>query len=176
MNELERLMQQAEAKSDPDVMKSADELFADIVARAEVAEGRFVADYLTKMFAADYFQRSNSKKASLYSILQSAVEQIALFEDGYSPAEKLANLVARAEFFLDEPNPVLFKAAIIQAFERSKFSQFGDLGRAIRGQEATLELRRVASRMIASAKSNRIRQVPSWAKIRVPARTSRKSK
>ncbi len=151
--ELERLMQQAEATRDPDATKSVAEVFSDIVALAEAAEGRFVADFCTKMFSADYFERSNSKKVGFYHILQSAVEAVALFEDDDWPAERLAKRIARAEFFLfDQPNDARFKDVIIRAFEDSKFGDFTRLAEEIRKATAAEDLRRLAFRIIGPRK------------------------
>ena len=151
--ELERLMHQAEATRDPDATKSVAEVFSDIVALAEAAEARFVADLCTQMFSAELYQRANSKKASLYSILQTAAEAVALFDDEYSPAEKLAKLVVRAEAFLfDSPDPVRFKASIIYAFECSEFRDFTRLAEEIRKATAAEDLRRLAFRIIGPQK------------------------
>jgi|GEM_PF-6942287 len=147
--ELERLMQQAEAKRDPDETKSVAEVFSDIMASAEAAEARFVADFCTKMFSADYFERSNSKKVSLYHIFQSAVEAVALFEDGCGPAERLATRISRAESYLfDMPNAALFRDAVIRAFQESKFRDFTRLAEEIRKAEDAENLRRLAFRLI----------------------------
>lgn len=149
--ELERLMQQAEAKHDPDETKSVAEVFSDIVASAEAAEARFVADFCTKMFSADYFERSNSKKVSLYHIFQSAVEAVALFEDDCGPAERLATRISRAESYLfDTPNAALFRDAVIRAFQESKFRDFTRLAEEIRKAEDAENLRRLAFRLIGS--------------------------
>ena len=127
--ELEKLMQKVEANTDPDVTKTVEQVFQDITAAAESAEISFVSDFCKQMFGAELYQRANSKKASLYSVFQSAVEAVALFDDDYSPTEKLAKLVVRAEAFLfDSPDPARFKASIIYAFERSGFRDFHEAG------------------------------------------------
>jgi hypothetical protein len=152
--ELEKLMREAEANVDPDAMKSVQEVFSDIVALAEGAEARFVADFCTKMFSADYFERSNSKKVSLYHILQSAVEALALFEDDDSPAERLAQRIARAESYLfDTPNAALFRDAVIRAFQESEFRDFLRLAEEIRKATAAEDLRRLAFRLIGPRKT-----------------------
>jgi hypothetical protein len=133
MSELEDILSSVAANYDPDANKTADELLSEIVSRAEVAEGRFVADFCTKMFAADYFERSNSKKVSLYHIFQSAGEAVALCEDDCSPAEGLATRISRAESYLfDMPNAALFRDAVIRAFQDSKFKDFTRLAEEIR--------------------------------------------
>jgi hypothetical protein len=153
MNELERLMQQAEAKHDPDATKSSNEMFQDIAAAAESAEAGFCADYLCKMFATDLFERANSKKVTLYHVFQSAAEAVALFEEEGSPAERLADRLARAEFFLfDAPDPARFKDVVVRAFELSGFRDFTRLAEEIRKAEAAENLRRLAFRLIGPQK------------------------
>jgi hypothetical protein len=152
--ELEKLMQKVEANVDPDAAKTVEQLFQEITAAAESAEVSFVSDFCRQMFSAELYQRANSKKASLYSIFQSAVEAVALFDDDYSPAEKLATLITRAEVFLfDSPDPARFKALIIYAFERSKFQEFSRLAEEIRKATAAEDLRRLAFRMIGPPKT-----------------------
>jgi hypothetical protein len=151
--ELERLMEQSEVKRDLDVAKSANEMFQDIAAAAESAEARFCADYLCKMFAADYFERSNSKKVSLYHTLQLAIEAVALWEDDRSPAEGLATRISRAERYLfDMPNAALFRDAVICAFHESQFRDFSRLAEEIRKAEGAENLRRLAFRLIGPRK------------------------
>ena len=105
------------------------------------------------MFSAELYQRANSKKASLYSIFQTAVEAVALFDDDYSPAEKLAKLVVRAEAFLfDSPDPARFKASIIYAFERSRFQGLYETGRRNSKATAAEDLRRLAFPIIGPQK------------------------
>jgi hypothetical protein len=153
MSELEDILNSVAAEHDPDANKTADELFCEIVARAEVGEARFVGDFCIKMFSADYFERSNSKKVSLYHIFQSAVEAVALFEDDDSPAERLATRISRAESYLfDMPNAALFRDAIIRAFQESGFSAFTKLAEEIRRAEAAENLRRLAFRLIGPRK------------------------
>jgi hypothetical protein len=149
MSELEDILNSVAANHDPDANKTADELLSEIVVRAEVAEGRFVADFCTKMFSADYFERSNSKKVSLYHIFQSAVEAVALCEDDCSPAETLATRISRAESYLfDMPNAALFRDAVIRAFQESEFKDFSRLAEEIRKAEDAENLRRLAFRLI----------------------------
>ena len=152
--ELERLMRQTEAARDPDAMKTVQEVFSDIVASAEAAEARFVADFCTKMFSADYCERSNSKKVGFYHILQCAVEAVALFEDDDSPAERLAKRIARSESYLfDTPNAAFFRDAVVRAFQESQFSDFTRLAEEIRKATAAEDLRRLAFRMIGPPKT-----------------------
>jgi hypothetical protein len=152
--ELEKLMQKVEANVDPDAAKTVEQLFQEITAAAESAEVSFVSDFCRQMFSAEPYQRANSKKASLYSIFQSAVEAVALFDDDYSPAEKLAKLITRAEVFLfDSPDPARFKTSIIYAFERSKFREFSRLAEEIRKATAAEDLRRLAFRMMGPRKA-----------------------
>jgi hypothetical protein len=151
--ELERLMQQTELKRDLDVAKSANEMFQDIAAAAESAEARFCADYVCKMFGAGLFARANSKKVTLYHVFQSAVEAVALFEDEGSAAERLADRIARAGFFLfDVPDPTRFKDVVVRAFEVSGFTDFTRLAEEIRKAEAAENLRRLAFRLIGPRK------------------------
>jgi hypothetical protein len=105
------------------------------------------------MFVADYFQRSNSKKVTLYHIFQTAVEAVALFEDDCSPAESLATRISRAESYLfDTPNAALFRDAVIRAFQESRFNNFSRLAEEIRKAEAAEDMRRLAFRMIGPPK------------------------
>jgi hypothetical protein len=172
--ELEKLMRDAEANVDPDATKSVAEVFSDIVALAEGAEARFVADFCSKMFAAAFFERSNAKKVTFYHILQAAVEGVALFEDDYSPAEKLAKLVARAEFFLfDKPNDARFKDAIVHAFEVSKYGNFTRLAEEIRKATAGEDLRRLAFRLIGPQKVVLDAGAKRLMKVRVPPKRTR---
>ena len=151
--ELEKLMQKAEANIDPDIAKTVEQVFEEITEAAESAEISFVADFCSRMFSAELYQRANSKKASLYSIFQTAVEAVALFEDEYSPAEKLAKLVTRSELFLfDSPDPARFKSSVIHAFESSKFRDFSRLAEEIRKATAAEDLRRLAFRIIGPQK------------------------
>jgi hypothetical protein len=152
--ELEKLMKEVEANVDPDIAKTVEEVFQEITEAAESAEISFVSDFCRQMFSAEFYQRANSKKASLYSILQLAVEAVALLDDDYSASEKLAKLVVRAELFLfDSPDPARFKASIIYAFERSKFREFSRLAEEIRKATAAEDLRRLAFRMIGPPKT-----------------------
>jgi hypothetical protein len=172
--ELEKLMQKVEANVDPDATKTVEQLFQEITAAAESAEVSFVSDFCRQMFSAELYQRANSKKASLYSIFQSAVEAVALFDDDYSPAEKLAKLIIRAEVFLfDSPDPARFKASIIYAFERSKFQEFSRLAEEIRKATAAEDLRRLAFRMIGPRKVVLDTATKRLMKVRVPPKRTR---
>jgi hypothetical protein len=173
-DELQRLLEQAEAKQNPDEMKSVQEIFAEIVASAEASEARFVADYLIKMFGAALFERSNAKKVTLYSIFQAAVEAVALFEDDDSAAEILTRRVVRAERFLfDDPNDARFKEVIVRAFEDSKFGSFTRLAEEIRKAEAAENLRRLAFRMIGPRKVVFDAAAKRLMSIRIPAKRTR---
>jgi hypothetical protein len=176
--ELEKLMQKVEANVDPDATKSVAEVFSDIVASAEAAEARFVADFCTKMFSADYFERSNSKKVGFYHILQCAAEAVALFEDDCSPAERLATRISRAESYLfDTPNAALFRDAVIRAFEESKFSDFTRLAEEIRKAEDAENLRRLAFRLIGPSRKVVLDgETMRLMKKRCPARRNQKTR
>ena len=175
MSELEDILSSVAANHDPDASKTADELLSEIVGRAEVAEGRFVADFVQKMFVAALYQRSNAKKVTFYNIFQAAVEGVALFEGDYSPAEKLAKLVARAELFLfDEPNDARFRDAIVRAFEISKFRDFTRLAEEIRKAEAAEDLRRLAFRLTGPRKVVLDAETMRLMKKRCPARRNPK--
>ena len=168
-DELERLMEQVEAKHDPDATKSVQEIFSEIVALAEEAEADFVADHCTKMFGAAIFERSNAKKVTLYHVLQAAIEAVALFESDDSPAEMLARRVVRAEHYLfDEPNDVRFKEVIIRAFKDSQFGSFTRLAEEIRKAEAAENLHRAAFRMIGPRKVVLDREARRLMNARVP--------
>jgi hypothetical protein len=168
-DELERLMETIEVSRDPDTTKSVAELFSEIVAAAEGAEAQFVGDFCAKMFSADYFERSNSKKVSLYQVFQSAAEAVALFEDEDSPAERLATRIARAESYLfDTPNAALFRDAIIRAFQESEFGDFVRLAEEIRKAEASENLRRLAFRKIGPRKVVLDRDARRLMNARVP--------
>ena len=173
-SELEKLMREVEANVDPDVTKTVEQVFQEITAAAESAEISFVSDFCKQMFNAELYQRANSKKASLYSIFQTAVESVALFDDDYSPAEKLAKLVVRAEAFLfDSPDPARFKASIIYAFERSGFRDFTRLAEEIRKATAAEDLRRLAFRIIGPPKIALDGGAKRLMKVRIPPKRTR---
>ena len=172
--ELEKLMQKVEANIDPDMTKTVEQVFQEITAAAESAEISFVSDFCKQMFRAELYQRANSKKASLYSVFQAAVEAVALFDDDYSPAEKLAKLVVRAEAFLfDSPDPARFKASIIYAFERSGFRDFARLAQEIRKATAAEDLRRLAFRVIGPPKIALDGGARRLMKVRIPPKRVR---
>ena len=172
--ELEKLMQKVEANTDPDITKTVEQVFQDITAAAESAEISFVSDFCKQMFSAELYQRANSKKASLYSIFQTAVEAVALFEDEYSPAEKLAKLVTRSELFLfDSPDPARFKSSVIHAFESSKFRHFTRLAEEIRKATVAEDLRRLAFRIIGPQKIVLDGAAKRLMKVRIPPKRVR---
>lgn len=137
-----------DAAAAEDAKRAAAEKALEDFANAEVARKvDFLVAHCQRMFAAAINQRSNCVKFRLFSVLQAACERIALYDtDDFSPANKLANLVARAEIWLfDEPDPERFHRAIVYAFQRSGFTDFSGLAEALRVEEearAIMALRR----------------------------------
>ena len=117
------------------------------------------------MFAAVYFERSNCKKASLFSIFQQAAENLALDTDDPC-AEALCERIARADFSSD----ARFKEAIVNAFARSKFSRFKELRDEIEKEETEESLRAFARSILPLRKVVFDAEVKRMMNIRIPAR------
>lgn len=146
---------------------SLDEVMREASRQLELAEHEddidFIATFCQKMFAAVYFERSNCKKASLFSIFQQAAESLAL--DTNDPrAEALCERIACA----DISNGALFKEAIVNAFARSKFSQFKELRAAIEKEEAEESLRAFARSILPPRKIVLDAEAKRLMKIRIP--------
>ena len=150
-SELEKLVDVSAAE---DAKREADRAAAEKVledfARAEAAaKTDFVAAHCEKMFGAAINQRSNCVKFRLFSVFQSACERIALYDDDeFSPANKLATLVTRAETWLiDEHDPDRFQRSVAYAFERSGFKDFLKLADALKMEIEMDDIRRIALKL-----------------------------
>jgi hypothetical protein len=148
---------------------SLDDVMREAVRQLELEEHEgdidFIAAFCQKMFAAVYFERSNCKKASLFSIFQQAAENLALDTDDPC-AEALCEHIARA----DISNGALFKETIVNAFARSKFSRFKELRAAIEKEEADESLRAFARSIIQPRKLVLDTEAKRLMSIRIPVR------
>jgi hypothetical protein len=125
----------------PNEQAEVDKLLTSLVDNDNI---RYITDFCSRMFAAVYNERSNSRRLRLFYVFQNAVERVALFAADYSPADIFAKLVARSDFTDDTVDATRFRDQIAFAFARSEFSQFKELREALEHEQQEESLRNIA--------------------------------
>jgi|SRR5579863_3569413 len=143
------LMRQAEAADEEQA--AMNKLAGELLRQAEEGNvsraGNFVADYIGKMCDSPEALRSNSRKLCLFQILTSAACDV-YGKIGDQESDDLHTFLNYADFHLVViPNSRKFRATIVDAFKKSKFSHLVELAEAIKREETAFAIRRLRRKL-----------------------------